>query len=93
MRKSLDGEAIDGRSHSLDKDQLDFALNFDELDLVFAFASPQIFQNTKVLNDSEEPDYQKIELLNHREEFKIINNTLIVSQLSSRCDSPSLGII
>ena len=75
---------IDARSHSMDKDEIEFALKFDELDLVFAFASPQIFQSSKIqtskktntTNDSEEPDYKKIELLNHREEFKIIGKDL-----------------
>ena len=50
--------------------ELDNQVN--KLDLVFAFASPQIFQ--------QQPDSKEkvIQLLNHREEFKVIDRKLQV---------------
>ena len=64
LRQSLDGEYLDRRSLSVEKD-FSF-LNLRELDLVFAFASPLVFTNPKTFKKD------KLQILNHREEFRRI---------------------
>ncbi|CAI2375873.1 unnamed protein product [Moneuplotes crassus] len=72
LRKSLDGEALDNRSLSLERKDFN-SLNLRELDLVFAFASPLIFRDPITLKE------EQLQVLNYREEFRRIDNIFTVS--------------